>query len=308
MWTREILKRKAKAAFHANYWRCVLVALILAAVTYTGSSDSDDQTETVISTYETVGGTEDSLGQGGAAGQDNGGEWHGSGEDDNSTWEVISTGGFMRTAADMTSSAVTVSVPLTGRAVTVNLPFARTFLNWLPVPSVLFALLSGYVVLMLLLRIFVFNTLEIGCDRFFMLNDGEQASLREIIEGFKNGYWTKNCLIMLWRDVKLVLWTLLLVIPGIVKTYEYRMVPFILAEHPDMPSAEAFTASREMMYGEKWNAFVLDLSFILWHLLSAVTLGLAGIFYVSPYKYQTDAELYLELRSRGGAAYFGEGL
>ena len=61
------------------------------------------------------------------------------------------------------------------------------------------------------------------------------------------------------------------------------MIPYLLAEYPEMSMEEAFSRSREMMYGEKWNAFVLDLSFIPWFLLSGLTFGIVGIFYVNPY-------------------------
>ena len=59
------------------------------------------------------------------------------------------------------------------------------------------------------------------------------------------------------------LWSLLLIIPGIVKSYEYRMIPYLLADHPEMSKDEAFAASKAMIDGNKWDAFVLDFSFIL---------------------------------------------
>lgn len=68
------------------------------------------------------------------------------------------------------------------------------------------------------------------------------------------------------------LWSLLLIIPGIVKSYEYRMVPYLLADCPDLSTEDAFRISREMMDGEKMNAFILDLSFIGWKILSSITL------------------------------------
>ena len=70
-----------------------------------------------------------------------------------------------------------------------------------------------------------------------------------------------------------------------------------MAEYPDMDRKEAFAKSREMMYGNKWKAFVLDLSFIPWDILSGITIGIVGLFYVSPYKDATDAELYDTLAS-----------
>ncbi len=70
------------------------------------------------------------------------------------------------------------------------------------------------------------------------------------------------------------------------------MMPYILAAHPDMPTKEVFARSKEMMRGNKWRAFVLDLSFIGWELLSALTLGILHIFYVGPYRNMTNAALY----------------
>ena len=100
------------------------------------------------------------------------------------------------------------------------------------------------------------------------------------------------------RNLYTVLWTFLFIVPGIIKSYEYRMIPYILAENPDMDRREAFQLSKDMMQGEKWNAFVLDLSFIGWQILSGITLGIVGIFWTNPYVYATNAELYLELKLR----------
>lgn len=105
-------------------------------------------------------------------------------------------------------------------------------------------------------------------------------------------------LVMFMQNLYIFLWTLLLVIPGIVKSYSYRMVPYIMAEQPDINYRDAIRISREMMDGEKMNTFVLDLSFILWGLLGAVTCGLGAVFYVKPYVEATNAELYVTLRNK----------
>ena len=70
------------------------------------------------------------------------------------------------------------------------------------------------------------------------------------------------------------------------------MVPYILAENPGMNSQDAFMISRRMMMGQKFDVFVLDLSFIGWHILSAISFGLAGIFFVQPYYQSVFAQLY----------------
>ena len=74
--------------------------------------------------------------------------------------------------------------------------------------------------------------------------------------------------------------------------YEYRMVPYILAENPDMDRKEVFLISKRMMDGKKMAAFVLDLSFIGWVILGTITCGIVNLFYVSPYMQATNAEMY----------------
>lgn len=157
------------------------------------------------------------------------------------------------------------------------------------------ALLAG--IAGLALRILVMNPLEIGIRRYFMEDLYAPCELDRLTYGFKMNY-VNGVITMLLRVVFIALWTLLLIIPGIIKSYEYRMIPYLLAENPDLEWRDAFATSKRMMDGEKWNAFVLDLSFIGWILLSLVTLGLVGIFYVNPYKGLTDAALYMALREK----------
>lgn len=149
-------------------------------------------------------------------------------------------------------------------------------------------------IVLLLLRIFLFNPLSVGCYGFFIENHEQPATLDVLKKGFRN---YGNVFITLFlKDLFLVLWTLLLIVPGLIKAYSYRMVPYILAEDPSLSPMECISRSREMMRGHKWNAFVLDLSFIGWHLLTALTFGIVGIFWTNPYKESTDAALYLALR------------
>ncbi len=76
------------------------------------------------------------------------------------------------------------------------------------------------------------------------------------------------------------------------------MVPYLLLDHPEMSRQEIFAESKRMMMGNKWDVFVLDLSFIGWNLLGACTFGILTILYVNPYQYYTEAELYHVLRDR----------
>ncbi len=150
---------------------------------------------------------------------------------------------------------------------------------------------------MLLLGIFVGNVLMVGGYRFFIRNQNEEATAGALGYGFKSGNYGNIVLIMFLRSLFTALWTLLFIIPGIIKYYEYLMVPYIIAENPGMRREEAFMISKKMMTGQKWNTFVLDLSFLGWRILEAATFGILGIFYVEPYIQATFAELYTANRT-----------
>lgn len=148
------------------------------------------------------------------------------------------------------------------------------------------------------LNLLVFHPLEVGCSRFFLCNTQGNTNLEELGHGFSHRYWRSVAAIFL-RNLFIVLWSLLFVIPGIVKGYSYRLVPYILADDPTIDAMDALSLSQEMMDGRKWNAFILDLSFIGWLIVTLITFGLAGIFYVGPYKSAVDAEFYLAVRNDG---------
>ncbi len=243
MWTRRELKERAKAAFKANYWRCVLVAFILALLIGGGAGSSVRKNETADLT------TEQQKAMALLA------------EDDNLGRLVEG----MEKLSALPSSKIKIS-------------------------------LGGLGLVGFLLSILVFNPLIVGCYRFFLQNSRGPAELNELGAGFR-GDWGNVVLVMFLKNLFLALWTMLFIIPGIVKAYAYRMVPYILKEHPELSGTQAITLSRRMMKGHKGDAFVLDLSFIGWILLSALTFGILHLFYVGPYIQATDAELYKVVRA-----------
>ena len=151
------------------------------------------------------------------------------------------------------------------------------------------------------------GVLELGIYRFFVENRDYSAGIGKVLFGFQCGHYGNVVWIMFLRDLYTYLWTLLLIVPGIVKRYEYRMVPYILAEQPDISSSDAFGISREMMRGQKFDAFVMDLSFLGWWLGSVFTAGLLGIFWTVPYQAAANAELYGFLRNRWIEEHAGPG-
>ena len=153
-------------------------------------------------------------------------------------------------------------------------------------------------VISLAISVLVYMPLQVGSCRFFMCNREDDADLNHLLIGFRDGNYLNVVKIMLIRSIKIALWSLLFVIPGIIKSYEYSMIPYLLSENPGMSKQEAFALSREMTSGEKWKMFVLGISFFPWMLLGGVTFGLIFIFWLYPYIFATNAELYAVLREK----------
>lgn len=113
--------------------------------------------------------------------------------------------------------------------------------------------------------------------------------------------WLRASWTMLVTYVLYTLWCL--TIAGwVIKRYSYYLVPYIVAENPDIPALRAVTLSRKMMKGHKWECFLFELSFIGWYILDLVSLGLCGILYSNPYKVAAFSEYYTQLRSQAKAA------
>lgn len=120
----------------------------------------------------------------------------------------------------------------------------------------------------------------------------QKVKIDYLFRGFKN--YGASFLLNLLCLLFIFLWTLLLIIPGIIKVYSYSMSFFILADEPDLPANQARKKSMQIMRGNKWRLFCLDLSFIGWWLLGILTLGIL-FFWIIPYRNTAHAEFYLSL-------------
>ncbi len=118
---------------------------------------------------------------------------------------------------------------------------------------------------------------------------GTAVEFKDLFGGFNN--FGTTCIAGILVSVFTFLWSLLFVIPGIVKSYSYAMTSYILADHPEMTAQEAIDASRKMMDGHKMDLFVLQLSFFWWYLLCGITFGIAFL-YVGPYISAATAKFY----------------
>lgn len=277
MWTRKELKAWAKEALQRNYWKIVLVAFLsllfcggLSAGTGWSKGAASDDANTEIVTEDT--GTAAELAD--ADTVDGTDAANHTEEQDDSPNSVI-----VREKAQMVGVVLFILIALV-------------------------ALVFLYVLQVLL--VFPFH---VGVCRFMTKSIDGRANVKEIAYGFDHSY--KNVIkTMFHYDIRVALWYLLFIIPGICKQYQYRLVPYILAEHPDMPYREVLKRSAALMCGHKWKALLLDLSFIPWHILGLITCGIVEIFYTAPYQALTSAALYCRLSGPEYAPQemFGESL
>ena len=151
-------------------------------------------------------------------------------------------------------------------------------------------------IIALIYIILIAEPLRVAGRKYFILDRKEENTKMGVMkEIFKKGNWKNVTYIMFFKNLYNLLW-FLTIIGGVIKFYEYRMIPFILADNPKVSKKEAFELSRKMMKGNKWKTFVIDISFILWYILSIFTFGLLNILYVNIYKASTETELYNTLK------------
>ena len=149
-------------------------------------------------------------------------------------------------------------------------------------------------VLAILLKIFIINPLNISIARMYLESRSYKVKFGRLKYAFNKEYYLNIVKSVIVLDVYKFLWSLTL-IGGIVKSYSYRMVNFIIAENPKIKPLNALTLSRKMMNHYKMNAFLIDLSFLGWNILRISTIGVAGIL-VDPYYNFTYVEFYYLLR------------
>lgn len=270
MWTRSELKERAKEALRRNYWKIVLVTALLfllgcetggfsvSARSFNTGSGKGTNTEQAAEVEKSIITMKE---------QPRPGEWIGqiigNGDIEAEDFEIDFLGGIL-------FGIIAIAI------------FMVVFL-------IVFAVIMA-------VDIFLVNPFEVGGKRFMRMSVEGTAQVKEIAYGFDHSY--KNVVkVLFYRDLYVFLWALLFIIPGIVKMYQYFLVPYILTEYPDMEYKAALQLSRDMMEGNKWKTFVLGLSFILWDILGALTFGILEIFYVNPYRSLTYAALYCKLKN-----------
>lgn len=176
----------------------------------------------------------------------------------------------------------------------INLNFVDEVVEYLPTEVLLLLLiLLSFMALIVLVNFIIGGTIQLGYAKFLLgQQDGKPYAIRDLFSQFHRfgtGF-TQTFL----RNLYIILWSMLFIIPGFIKNYSYAMTPFILSDHPEMTANEAITASRKLMDGHKGELFVLGLSFFGWNLLCILTLGIASLW-VTPYINAAYAAFYRRL-------------
>ena len=149
----------------------------------------------------------------------------------------------------------------------------------------------AFILILWIISFFIGPLITVGKNRFFLNGFRGDVSIRYLFSAFNRDEFWGIFKCMFITGLKNFLWYLLLIIPGIIKSYEYRMVPYLLTDNIDLTSNEAIEISRGLTNGHKLDMFVLDLSFLGWYLLGALLFGI-GVFFVTPYYEATIARLY----------------
>lgn len=138
--------------------------------------------------------------------------------------------------------------------------------------------------------------LLVGYSKIHLDFASGDSEINQLFSGYQGGRFVENIATLFVMGLFTFFWTLLFIIPGIVKAYAYAMTPYILADerYAKISPLDAITKSRELMDGKKMDLFILGLSFLGWIILSMMTFGIL-LLYVGPYIQQTTAQFYLEV-------------
>ena len=284
MWKRKTLKKQAKNTLKHNYWRILGVMLIVAFI---------------------GGGLTFQVNLSPVSGQTANGQHFAGKSNSEIVNELLNYAREDSLLYEIGQSYHPTKGVLSGlfNNITASNSFLFGFLNALN--QMIFgdrigagAIIFVGAVCMFFLWLLVGNVLEVGRCRFFLeTRSYYKTGIGRLLMPFSVKKMWPVAGAMFLRWLYLLLWDLT-IIGGIIKSYSYKMVPYILAENPGIGHRKAFRLSRQMMKGEKWRAFVLDFSYIGWYILNVFTFGLLNRLFLEPYQEAVYGELYLVLRQK----------
>lgn len=284
MWKRKDLKKKVRVSMRQSYWKMAAVCFVIAVLTTAypvsatfinlqtspGPQLSDAAFAPYLPNSEVISQTIKLFLE-----------------------NAPLSGLYSSTVADIIHSVIDLS----STNISVFFTALRAVNSFLSgAPGIAVFLVAAGTVLTFLYQIFISNILQVGEKRFFLeIRSYRHTPVSKIFFLFKLRYLHRPAWVMLCRSVFQTLWNFT-IIGGIIKHYEYIMIPFILAENPKISRKDAFFLSKQLTEHNKWKLFLLDLSFAGWKLLSILTLGILDFVIVNPYITGCRSELYLALR------------
>ena len=158
------------------------------------------------------------------------------------------------------------------------------------ITTLLAALVGSFSGTLSLVTFILGGVIQLGYAQYLLKQqDRQERQVKDLFSQFDR--FGQGFLQHFLRGLFTVLWSLLFIIPGIVKALSYSMTPFIMAENPELSAKEAINASKILMDGHKWELFCLGFSFMGWNLLNALTLGIGSLF-LNPYINAAYAAFY----------------
>lgn len=286
MWNRKVLKKKSRTSLNRNYWPMVSVCFIAAMLTSAYPAST-----AFLSSHAVLPGSRLTI--------------PAPFSPDSASSEVVEKtvrhffeGTFISDLFPSSGTGpVDLIIDLLSPGISAFMSVLRAVNSFITesLDSSTFFLILG-VIAAVAYQLFVGNILLVGQKRFFLENHGyRRTPVSKIFFLYKLRCFTGPAWIMFCRSVFQFFWNLTIV-GGIIKFYEYRLIPYILAENPKISRRDAFFLSRQLMRRNKWKLFRLDLSFLGWKLLSLLTLGILNLLFVNPYMAGCQTELYLTLR------------
>ncbi len=178
--------------------------------------------------------------------------------------------------------------------------------NWTPAALLALILIvvmalvdySKWLSVPLTLLLLPFTAVGVG-NAFRLLSERRDANLISNAFHIGSENYVHKLVGTVLMEVYIFLWTLLLIVPGIIKSFAYAMTPYILEEHPELSANEAIDKSQAMMRGHKFDLFYLYLGFVGWAILSCLTCGI-GFIWLVPYVRTTVAGFYYDLKVENG--------
>lgn len=283
---RKDLKKAGRTTFFKHYILCVVAILFVAVigVEYVSSVDII-KTAIRVSDEESVGGSVTSLSLNSRELLDSLMSERNYESTKYGKLEVGRSQGVLAHIANMFSSG---SITMTVIAAAFSIAKAN---NVLAIILIVLGLSAVFFIWMVFFNTFrsIFRRIFLECRVY------ERVPFQRFTFLYKAKRMLKAAATLLLLDVYTILW-MFTIVGGVIKSYSYILVPYIVAENPDISPNEAITLSRKMMKGHKWERFLLQLSFIGWDILGVLTLGILNVFYVNPYKESVYCEYYVRLR------------